>query len=80
MSSKNTLPATAIPAGIDPSQPIRVVYERPKPRIAQGILALLLAGPIGLIIFAMGQTLWGALWRGWFFTIAVILVVMHFAL
>ena len=54
--------------------PVRVVYERPRPRIAKGIFVLLLAGPIGLIIFAMGQTVWGALWRAWLTIILIILV------
>ena len=65
------------PAVPDASQQtVRVVYERPKPRIAQGILVLLLAGPIGLIIFAMGQSVWGALWRGWLASIIIVVVLM----
>lgn len=64
------------PAVPDASQQtVRVVYERPKPRIAQGILVLLLAGPIGLIIFAMGQSVWGALWRAWL-TMALIAAIL----
>lgn len=61
-------PAIAQPA------PIHVVYERPRPRIAKGILVLLLAGPLGLIIFAMGQTVWGALWRAWLAMIIILAV------
>lgn len=56
-------------------QPVQyVVYERPRPRIAKGILTLLLGGPIALIIFAMGQTVWGALWRAWL-TMIILYVV-----
>jgi hypothetical protein len=59
-----------------PGQPVQyVVYERPRPRIAKGILVLLLAGPIGLIIFAMGQTVWGALWRAWLTMIVLYVVI-----
>lgn len=56
-------------------EPVQVVYQRPRPRIGKGILALLLAGPLGLIVFAMGQTLWGALWRGWLFSIIILVVL-----
>lgn len=63
------------PVGQPAPQVQYVVYERPRPRIAKGFLVLLLSGPIGLIIFGMGQTVWGALWRGWLFS-AIILVVL----
>jgi len=75
-----TVPVTALPAGIDASQPIRVVYERPKPRIAKGILVLLLSGLAGLIIFVMGQTVWGALWRGWVINLLILGIVYFFVL
>lgn len=58
-----------------PPAPVQVVYQRPRPRIGKGILALILAGPLGLIIFAMGQTLWGALWRGWLFSVIILVVL-----
>lgn len=64
-------------AAMVPAQPVpvQVVYQRPRPRIFKGILALILAGPIGLIIFGMGQTLFGALWRGWLFSIIILVVL-----
>lgn len=57
-------------------QPVQyVVYERPRPRFAKGFLVLLLGGPLALIIFAMGQTVWGALWRGWLTMIVLYVVI-----
>lgn len=67
-------PQQAVMAYPQPA-PVQVVYQRPRPRIFKGILALLLAGPLGLIIFAMGQTLWGALWRGWLFSVIILVVL-----
>jgi hypothetical protein len=64
-----------MPVQTTPPTPV-VVYQRPRPRIAKGILVLLLAGPIGLLIFAMGQTVWGALWRGWLTTIVICLILI----
>lgn len=59
-----------------PAPPVQyVVYERPRPRIAKGLLVLLLGGPLALLIFAMGQTIWGALWRAWL-TMLVLYVVI----
>jgi len=52
-----------------------VVYQRPKPRIAKGILVLLISGLAGLIIFAMGQSVWGAFWRGWLVNLLVLGVI-----
>lgn len=54
-------------------------YERPRPRIAKGIFVLLASGLAGLIVFAMGQTVWGAIWRGWIVT-AVIVGILYVAL
>lgn len=60
---------------VPPGTPVQyVVYERPRPRIAKGILTLLLGGPLALIIFAMGQTVWGALWRAWLAMIVLYVV------
>ena len=60
-----------------PGQTVQyVVYERPRPRIAKGLLVLLLGGPLALIIFAMGQTVWGALWRAWLTMIVLYVVIM----
>lgn len=59
--------------------PIHVVYERPRPRIAKGLLVLLLGGPLALLIFAMGQTVWGALWRAWL-TMIILFVVIRYVL
>lgn len=53
-----------------------VVYQRPKPRIAKGIFVLLISGLAGLIIFAMGQSVWGAFWRGWLVNLLIIGVIM----
>lgn len=77
MSRQPAVPATSVLPGIGPSQPLHVVYERPRPRIAKGIVVLLLAGPLALIIFAMGQTVWGALWRGWLITILAFLAITY---
>jgi len=71
MSHQNTLPTTAIP--------VQVIYQRPKPRIAKGIVVLLLSGLAGLVIFAMGQGVWGAIWRGWLVNLLIIGVVYLFA-
>lgn len=73
-SSTRRAQPQAVMAVVQPA-PVQVVYQRPRPRIAKDFLVLLLSGPIGLIIFAMGQTVWGALWRGWLFS-AIILVVL----
>lgn len=59
------------------SSPVIVVQQRPRPRIAKGLFVLLVSGIAGLIIFAMGQTVWGAIWRGWLVT--AILAVIGFA-
>ncbi|MGE0541208.1 MAG: hypothetical protein AB7R89_13625 [Dehalococcoidia bacterium] len=63
------------PAISETTEPIRVVYERPRPRIAKGLLVLLLGGPLALLIFAMGQTVWGALWRAWLTMIGLYVLV-----
>ncbi len=52
-----------------------VVYQRPKPRIAKGLFVLLISGMAGLIIFAMGQSVWGAFWRGWLVNLLILGVV-----
>jgi hypothetical protein len=57
------------------SQPIVVVnttQERRPPRIAKGIFVFLVSGIVGLIVFAMGQSVWGAIWRGWLVTAILI--------
>ena len=66
----------AVMVALQPA-PLQIVYQRPRPRIGKGILVLLLAGPLGLIIFGMGQTVWGALWRGWLFSIIMLVVLSH---
>lgn len=64
------------------SQPIFVVnttQERRPPRIAKGIFVFLVSGIVGLIVFAMGQSVWGAIWRGWLVTavlVGIALVVL----
>lgn len=61
---------------VQPGQPVQyVVYERPRPRIAKGILVFLIAGLAGLIIFSMGQTVWGAFWRGWLVNLLILGVI-----
>jgi TctA family transporter len=69
MQHQNTaVPIQAIPVSV---VPVHVVYERPKPRLAKGFFVFLVSGILGVIIFAMGQTVWGAIWRSWLVTIVV---------
>ena len=63
------------------STPPQVIYvnaapERRPPRIAKGILVFLVSGIVGLIIFAMGQSAWGAIWRGWLVNLVLIAIVL----
>jgi hypothetical protein len=72
----NTVPVLA------QSHPIVVVnttQERRPPRIAKGIFVLLVSGIFGMIVFAMGQSVWGAIWRGWLVSailLGIVLVVL----
>lgn len=72
MRRQSTPQPVSYGAGQPPVQ--YVVYQRPKPRIAKGFLVLLLGGPLALIIFAMGQGVWGALWRAWLAMIVLYVV------
>jgi len=54
---------------------VLLVSQRPRPRIDKGILVLLLADPFDMIIFGMGQTVWGAPWRGWLFSVIIVVVL-----
>jgi hypothetical protein len=87
MLTKHTPSTAVVPSEHNGSQPIvyrpilyhPAPYERPRPRIAKGIFVLLVSGVVGLIIFAMGQTVWGAIWRSWIVT-AIIVGVLYFVL
>ncbi len=75
MHRKNT-PTSAYPALSQSPHVVYVNEGRRSPRIAQGVLVLLISGIAGLIIFAMGQSAWGAIWRGWLVTAILVAIAM----
>jgi hypothetical protein len=66
------------PVSTNQPQAVSVAAKRQPPRIAGGIVVLVLSRLVGLIILAMGQSVLGPIWRAWIVNILIIVAVRYF--